>query len=176
MAGYANAVEQTRLSEAQGKLTDLVGLMYPTGLALNHPTASLLVEFGTNGCPVDCGAPWTIQQLQTAVDYAAHPSMQHPEAAKYLRKKTIEKVTQGYACPVEWDSIKDNPPEQLKVAPIAAIPHKTRHFRAILDLSYELKGVGAPPTSVNDTTKKLPHEQSLVQLGKVLPRLFHLLA
>ena len=174
--GYAQAVDQLRLSEAQGKIPNLVGLMHPTGPALNHPAAHTLIEFGTQGCPVNCGAAWTREQLQAAVDYAAHPSARLPEAAKYLQKETMEKVNQGYARLVEWDAIKGNPPEQLKIAPIAAIPHKTRHFRAILDLSFLLKGPHAPEKSVNKATTKLSHEQSLDQLGKVLPRLFQLLA
>ena len=102
--------------------------MHPTGLALNHPAAHTLIEFGTKGCPVDCGTAWTSDQLQAAVEYATHPSARLPEAAKYLQEETMEKVNQGYARLVEWDSIKDDPPEQLKIAPIAAIPHKTRHF------------------------------------------------
>ena len=71
--------------------------MYPTGPALNHPAASLLLEFGTNGCPVDCGENWTVPQLQAAVDYAAHPSAQLPEAAKYLRAETLEKAMPGWS-------------------------------------------------------------------------------
>ncbi len=39
---------------------------------------------------------------------------------------------------VEWDSIKDNPPAELKISPIAAIPHKSKAFRSILDLSFHL--------------------------------------
>ena len=102
--------------------------MYPTGPAWNHPAAPVLLEFGTQGCPVDCGPHWTVEQMQAAVDYAAHPSAQQPDAAKQLRTETMEKINQGYAKLVDWDEIKKNPPKTLKIAPIAAIPHKTRGF------------------------------------------------
>ena len=138
-SNYTNAVHQLTLTDTQGKHLDARGLIFPTGPALNHPAADLLLEIGKNGCPVDCGPHWTHTQIQAAIDYAAHPSAKTPLAAKTLRDKTLEKVKQGYARIVHWDDIKDDPPPNLKVSPIAAIPHKTRQFRAILDLSFVLR-------------------------------------
>ena len=40
---------------------------------------------------------------------------------------------------VAWDNIKDNPPRELEISPIAAIPHKSKAFCSILDLSFWLK-------------------------------------
>ena len=87
----------------------MMGLMHPTGPAWNHPAAPLLLEFGTTGCPVNCGLHWTVAQMQAAVDYTAHPSAQQPEAAQQLQAKTLEKVDQGYAKLVEWDAIRADP-------------------------------------------------------------------
>jgi hypothetical protein len=42
--------------------------------------------------------------------------------------EAVEKVNARQSRIVEWDSIKDNPPNQLKISPIAAIPHKSRGF------------------------------------------------
>ena len=56
---------------------------------------------------------------------------------------------------VLWDDIKDNPPKQLKISPIAMIPHKSRKFRAILDLSFAIRlRNGNTMQSVNKATKK----------------------
>ena len=33
--------------------------MCPTNLALHHPAASILLEYATQGCPVNTGQPWT---------------------------------------------------------------------------------------------------------------------
>ena len=107
---YANAAEQLSLTETQGKLHNLKSLIYPTGPALNHPAADVLLTFGTNGCPVECGPQWTPQQIQDAIDYAAHPSAQVPDAAAQLRQETLEKIQQGYARLVKWEDIKANPP------------------------------------------------------------------
>ena len=127
-----------KLTQTQGTLSHIVGLTYPTGPALNHPAADMLLHFGTKGCPVDCGNPWTQEQLEAAITYAAHPSAKDPSAATCLRKETLEKVEQGFADIIQWDTIKHSPPPNLKISPIAAIPHKTRQFRAILDLSFVL--------------------------------------
>ena len=94
--------------------------MYPTGPALDHPAAADLLQFGTTGCPVDCGTPWTQEQIQDAIDYAAHPSAQDAVAAKCLRTEALEKVEQGFADIVPWEEIKNDHSPHLKVSPIAA--------------------------------------------------------
>ena len=73
--------------------------------------------------------------------------------------------------------IKDNPPTQLKISPIAAIPHKLRGFRSILDLSFSLhlKNGGILP-SVNDTTIKTAPKGALDQLGHALSGIIHAFA
>ena len=128
-----------KLTTHQGKIEKLVGLIYPTGPATAHPAANILLEFGTKGCPVNCGPDWSPEQIKAAIEYAAHPSAQIPEAAAQLRNEAVEKVEQGYAKLVYADDIMVHPPRQLKVAPIAAVPHKTQGFRAILDLTFILK-------------------------------------
>lgn len=109
--------------------------MCPSGLALHHPAAELLLKYATEGCPTDTGEPWSIDQMTKAVERGPHQSALDPEAMEYFEKEVMEKVAQGQARVVLWDDIKDAPPPQLKVSPIALIPHKSRMFRAILDLS-----------------------------------------
>ena len=56
------------------------------------------------------------------------------------------------------------------------IPHKSRSWRAILDLSFALKFNMGEVQSVNGTYKELAPSESLDQLGHVLPRLIHAMA
>ena len=78
---------------------------------------------------------------------------------------------------VLWDSIKDAPPTQLKISPIAMIPHKSRLYRAILDLSFKLRLQGGSVIpSVNETTKKTAPHGAIDQLGHSLTRLIHAFA
>lgn len=153
-----------------------IGLMRPRGRALEHPAAPLLLQYAQQGCPVDCGPNWTPEQIQIAVERGPHPSARHDEAAKELWKEAHEKVEQGFAKIVAWKDIKDNPPATLKVSPIAMIPHKSRQFRAILDLSFRLKIAGVRCPSVNDATSKMAPQEAMNQLGSVLPRLFDAMA
>jgi hypothetical protein len=89
-----------------------------------------------------------------------------------------DKVARGQARVVLWDDIKHNHPWQLKVSPVATIPHKSRAYRSILDLSFNLRleneGV---IQSVNDTiTQKLAPRGAIDQLGHSLKHIIHAFA
>jgi hypothetical protein len=45
--------------------------------------------------------------------------------------EVADKVKKGQVKLVLWDDIKQDPPKELKILPIAMIPHKSRKFRAI---------------------------------------------
>jgi len=83
----------------------------------------------------------------------------------------MEKVEQGLACLVFWDDIKDAPHPNLKISPIAAVPHKSRLYHLILDLSFQLCVNGLTMPSVNKTTTPLSNHKSMEQMGRVLWRI-----
>jgi hypothetical protein len=146
------------------------GLMAPSGPALKHPAAPLLLELATVGCSSDTGNTWHMELLEAAIKKGAHPSALVPEAAEQLRSETMEKVAQGYARLVKWADIRDNPPRNLEVSPIAAIPHKSRLFRMILDLSHGVRLHGIQFLSVNAATNKwVAPAEAMSELGNVLP-------
>ena len=62
--------------------------------------------------------------MQAEVDRGPHWSALTDGAIAHFRNEVDEKVKSGQAKLVAWDSIKDNPPTELKISPIAAIPHK----------------------------------------------------
>jgi hypothetical protein len=95
----------------------------------------------------------------------------------HFEEEAIEKVMARQARIVEWDSIKDHPPPELKISPIAAIPHKSRGFQSILDLSFNLRlSNGRVLLSVNDTTIKTALKGALDQLGHALYWIIHAFA
>jgi hypothetical protein len=60
---------------------------------------------------------------------------------------------------------------------VAAIPHKSRAYRLILDLSFALRLTdGGSLPSVNDTTTKLAPSGAINQLGHSLKRIIHAFA
>ena len=153
------------------------GQMCPADLALHHPAANLLAEYATYGCPTRTGKPWTKAEMQEAVDRGPHQSALSDEAIAHFRAEIDEKIENGQARLILWDSIKDDPPVELKISPIAAIPHKSKQFRSILDLSFhlQLKQGGVLP-SVNANTIKTAPKGAIDQLGHTLTRIIHAFA
>ncbi len=148
--------------------------MRPKGLTLQHPAANILEEYAKYGCPTRTGKPWTTQKMWEAVARGPHQSEMLPEAIEHFWLKAIEKVNTGQAILVKWDSIKNTPLPQLK---IAAIPHKLKEFRLILDLSFTLHlSNGSLRPSVNDTTVKTAPCGAVNQLGHSLARMIHAFA
>ena len=104
------------------------GLMWPRGIAWEHEAAPLLYLYSTEGCPVDCGPAWSKKQILAAIKRGAHISAKDPEARKYLINTTHDAVAGGFARLVQLKDIIDNLPPNLKVSPIAMIPHKSRAY------------------------------------------------
>ena len=153
------------------------GLMCPTSQALYHEAAPMLDTYATTGCPIDCGPNWSHDKIQAALKYGAHSSVKIPQALQCLIAEPNTKVKNSFAKVLKWKDIKDNPPPNLKVSPIAAIPHKSREFRMILDLSFALMLNGKPIASVNDTSdKNLAPQHAMYELGNVIPRLIWAMA
>ena len=95
-----------------------------------------------------------------------------PDAMRAFREEVASKVEKNQAKIITWDDVKHDPPKELKLSPMAQIPHKSRAYRTLLDLSHEVMKEGqviAP--SVNSTTVPLAPEAALMQMGSVLPRI-----
>ena len=151
--------------------------MCPTGLALHHPAAPLLSTYATLGCPTQTGKQWTVTEMQAAIDRGPHISALDPAAIAQINTEVAEKVANGQARIVAWDDIQQNPPPELKISPLAMIPHKSRKFRAILDLSFPVKlDDGTIVPSVNDTTTKTAPRGAINQIGHSLQRIIHAFA
>ena len=157
-----------------GKPT-MQSLMIPRTYALDHPATDLFLNhYATHGCPVDCGEDWTMDQLLAALRYGAHPSAKDPVARQCLLDETRDKVKQGFARVMKWKDLMHSPPANLKLSPVAMIPHKSRAFRCILDLSFTLKISKAK--SVNESTVKQAPPEAMNELGSALKRIIAHLA
>jgi hypothetical protein len=106
---------------------------------MTHPAAEMLMDWATFGCPTKTGAPWSLSELEEAIARGPHQSALSPAAIEHFAEEIREKVRTKQARVVEWDAIKDNPPTELKISPITAIPHKLKAYRSILDLSFWLR-------------------------------------
>ncbi len=149
----------------------------PSGLALIQPTAELLKEWATYGCPAQTRKPWTQELMQAVVDRSPHCLALSYNAIAHFRAEVNEKVISRQAKLVMWDSIKNNPLVELKISPIATIPHKSKIFCSILNLSFhlQLKQGGIVPL-VNATTIKTAPKGAIDQLGHSLTQIIHAFA
>ncbi len=77
-------------------------------------------------------------EMWEAVARGLHKWAMPPEAIEHFCLEAIAKVNAGQAILAKWDNIKNNPPPQLKISPIAAILHKFKAFRSILNLFFSL--------------------------------------
>ena len=134
------------LTETQSKFPRVKKrkLMFPTGPALDHPAAPLLQHYANHGCPANVSDPFPLPALEAAIKRGAHPSARTPATADALRKEVHEKVAQGYARLIPWEDLKKDLPKSIRISPIAAIPHKSRDYRMILNLSYICLTLMAP--------------------------------
>ena len=149
------------------------GLMHPTSFALEHEAADMLLEWSEKGCPVDTGPNWSRNQIEEAIKRGPHKSAHEDGAVEFLINETNEKVKYNYAKVVRYGDIQENLPSNLKISPVSMIPHKSKLFRCILDLSFQLKNprTGKKWDSVNSATTKLSKQQSMGQLGSVVKRI-----
>ncbi len=141
----------------------------PIWLGSILPAAELLKEWATYGCPTQTGQTWTQELMQAAVDHGPHCLALSDDATTHFRAEVNEKVKSGQAKLMMWDSIKENPPVELKISPIAVKPHKSKLFCSILDLSFHLRlKQGGIVLLVNATTIKTAPKLAIDQLGHSL--------
>jgi hypothetical protein len=74
--------------------------------------------------------------MEEAIAHGPHQSALTPEALEHFVPKIKEKVRSKQAWVVELVAIKNNPPTELKILPIVAIPHKLKVYWSLLDLSF----------------------------------------
>ena len=147
------------------------GQMYPVGTAAAHPAAADLKKWATEGCPVDTGPQWTREQINAALERGPHLSDLKPEAMEAFQEEVASKLEQKQVRILQWDDIKQGPPKEMKLSPMAQIPHKSRAYRTLLDLSYAVMREGKVlAQSVNSTTVPLAPEKALMQMGSFMPR------
>lgn len=166
--------EHDELLEAIGKSAPKV--MDPQERAMWHDAAQLLQHYADNGCPVDCGEDWTQEEIEALLQRGPHVSAKSKEAIAALLAETKGKVKNGYARLVRYGDIKHKIPKKLKISPVAMVPHKSRKFRTILDLSFRLRYKGRLLQSVNSASEQLAPAEAMIQLGNCIKRLVALMA
>jgi len=103
------------LNQIQSKYpTVFKGRMRPDPSIEYHPAFPTLLQYATEGCPVDCGEPWSKEHLEAAIEWGPHVSAKLREAATCLREEALKKVQQGFGEVFRWEDIKGKPHPNLK--------------------------------------------------------------
>ena len=69
-------------------------------------------------------------------------SVQAKKAVECAWQEAREKIEQSYCTIYKWKDIENTYPKSLKILPIAAMPHKSRLCRLILNLVFGIKMKG----------------------------------
>ena len=90
-----------------------------------------------------------------------------------LQAEVTEKELKSHAQVVLWGDIKDNPPKALKISRIAMIPHKSKKFWAILNLSYTINLMERRIESLNGTMKTTVPQGAMCQMDHLLNHIIY---
>jgi hypothetical protein len=88
------------------------------------------------GVSVDCGAEWSWEAIEAAVQKGAHKSATMAESITLIAEDVAYQVKAGYAQVIAWEDIKRLRPRNLKIPPLVILPQRNRRGRMILDLSF----------------------------------------
>ena len=89
------------------------------------------------------------------MEKGSHSSALEDDAIVQIQVKAREKLAQGFAKIYRWEDLKKNLPHTLKLLPLAMIPYKSRKYRAILNLSFQMIVAGYTLPLVNGATVRM---------------------
>ena len=141
------ALAKELMGDEANKPVKIRGLMVPRMRALDHPAAPLLKEYASQGCPVDVGRDWTLEELEAAVEKGPHSSALEPDAIEQIQVEARDKAKQGFAKIYTWEWLKKNIHKHphLKLSPLAMIP-QVQEIQSNPGLVLSTIGCRVPPS------------------------------
>ena len=88
------------------------------------------------------GKHWTLTQLKAVLARGPHASALKSDDIVQQCTDARESEKQGFTKIYCWEELKTKLSPALELFPLAIIPHKSRKYMAILDLSFSLNVVG----------------------------------
>ena len=147
------------------------------GLVVHHPAYETLLEYATGGFSINSGRNCTKEEIHAAVMRGPHESALEDKYIGHFDYEAKGNVESKLARLVLYYEVRGDLPEQMKVSPIATIPHNSKTFRSILDLSFLLHLIPHELVpSVNDNSRKTSLGVAMDQIGHVLMCLIYTFA
>jgi hypothetical protein len=123
-----------------------------------HPFMTMSVEWA-RGVPVDSEAPWSMEALNLALARGPHSRILTAEARALIVDEVDFQVNAGFTEVMDWETVKQMAPKNLKVSPLAVISQVNRRGRLLeLDLSFP----------VNKYPTNIPHKRVQKQTDGLL--------
>ena len=165
---------------AKGK-SEAKSLMRPQALArmvLPKEDYKALVQLADQGCPADCGPPWSSEVIEEAKKVGPHKSALTPAAAELIWEDIQYQVDAGFVRVVpEQELFGGSTPKELKISRVAVVPQENRRDRIILNLSADVempgsrRGIKRKHPSVNESTRPAEDQAPVQKLGHAVPEL-----
>ena len=95
--------------------------MLPTWPALHLEDSPTLSRWSSEGCEVDCGAPWLEEALAAAVERGPRQGALSKEVIQLIHDDVEYQVKAGFAEIYFWDDLKGDPPSNLKISQVTVI-------------------------------------------------------
>ncbi|MGH7974696.1 MAG: hypothetical protein ACREBR_04160, partial [bacterium] len=130
----------------------------PTIDKMSHKAARFLHHLQRRGASVRMRtAPWSLEQLDTAMQYGSHASVAG-EFSEFLREEMADMVKKGYWLVLPYTKVRTL--SRLRLSPAGVVPQRERRPRTIID--YTWSGVNA------EALQLAPKEA--MQFGRALQR------
>lgn len=102
------------------------------------PAEGLIAEWSLVGCPLHTGCIWIHNKIKHAIAQWSHKLARLLIALENFHLKA-EDTYNGANTSCQLNDIEVNPPEQIKISIIAAIPQESCVFCSVLHLSFPLQ-------------------------------------
>jgi hypothetical protein len=119
-------MQKTKGKQGKKKKTKVKRLLQLSAMAImSHPFGAELASW-TTGVAVDCGAEWSKEAIDVAIERGPHPTARAEDAMDLVHDDIKYQVEAGFTEVVYWDEIKENLPAHFKVSPVAVVPQTGR--------------------------------------------------
>lgn len=128
---------------------------------------------------MDCGSNWSKEQIEQAVQDGPNHFAQDPLAPQCCCTKALKKVDEGFLSNWELGRPQKKYVSNIEDQSNSSNPTQSQDYCMILNLKYGLliKGQKGRFLSANETTaKELALQNSMYELGNVVPRIIWRLA
>ena len=128
VAAPHHCLAEEMMGSAASEPVSIRRLVVPRWHVNMYLAAGLLHEYVKHDCPVAVGRDRTIEELEAGVKKGPHISALALDKIDQMQVEAREREKQVFAKIFNREKLKENLPSELKLSPLAMIPHKSRKY------------------------------------------------